>query len=449
MQPITINYKNFLAGESESNYNPDRGFSPSTYGIEVVRSGYRGLMLAGRSGIEYKTNLSDKILATTQYTSSKHYSIGSAGKIYETLASSPVTHTVKATESVKTYDANSDILCYGGYLFITSTLNVTQCDLPVSAPDNDWWTAVAGGDALTDSVPHKLFEFQGVMYITNGNKLYSWDGSTHDDAAFILPAGWVIKDTEIVNNRIYLAASKFSSGDPNQTTLFIWDGYSPTWIDEKPLTLSDVTAIKQLGGVLFLFTTLEFFYFNGNDAELISYIGGAVNYKKICAYNGQMYFPGTYGIKCYDFKTKGLSTPIHFTDVSTIFIGFNRSINCFTTASAGGFYVFDENNSTDGVFFSDRYFLPAICNIKKVEICFSENLVTNAAYTFALYNENLESMKSQAITYALDGAIHKKVFNINMPADAFYFTLSFENAACKSVRWIKIYYEPREGNTTK
>lgn len=453
MPEIIINYKNALAGESESNYNPNKGFSPDTAGIEVVRKRYRGLFMAGRSGVAYDTNLADKILASTRSSATKYYSIGNGGKIYETSIGTLPSHTLKTTESVKSYDTNSDILKYGINLFITSTLNITMCDLPVTTADNDWWTTVAGGDALIDSVPHRLFEFQGVMCITNGNKLCSWDGATHNDAALTLPAGWVIQDYEIINNRIYLAATNpnNSGGFSVQTRLFIWDGYSPTWIDEKPLTLSSLYAIKQLGGILFLFPLNELYYFNGNDAEFVARTGVAVNPHNVCVSDGQMFYPGTYGIKCYDFKTKGISTPVKFagSNVGVLFIGYDDYINCFTTATTSAFYQFNANDSTDGVFTSDRYFLATTSLIKKVEICFADNLVTGAAYTFNLYNENLEAKHTENISYATDGAIHKKVFNINQIMDAFYFTLSPTNAACKSIRWIKIYYEPIAGNTTK
>lgn len=450
MQTITIDYRNFLAGESESNYNPNKGFSPSSYGIETVKNRYRGLLLAGRSGIEYKTNIADTIYATVQYNSTKFYSIGSAGKIYETQTGATPTHTVKATESVKSYAyASTYALVYGGELFFTSTVNITKCDLPVTTADDDWWTAVAGGDALTDCIPHKLFEFQGVMYITNGNKLCSWDGSSHNDAALTLPDGWVIVDVEIINNQIYLGACNPSwNATPAKTKLFIWDGYSSQWIDEKPLTLTSLSAIRQLGGILFLFSSNTMFYFNGNDAEYINYVGGAIYPKKIYTSDGQMLFPGTYGIKCYDLKTKSLSTPVHCSDYNTLFTCSGSCVNVFT--ANGSFYRYSDNDYAEGVFRSNTYFFPQTVNIAKIAILFNGNLVTDASYTFNLYNEAGEQIVTdKIISYALDEAIHKKTFNVKISVEDFYLTLAMTNAACKAIRWIKIYYEPREGNTTK
>ena len=242
MKVITIDRKNFLKGFSMTKWTNDGGFSPESKGFEVSRGSTRGLLHNGRQLNETSTNLADNVVALTKYISGQtfgYFALGDAGKIYFTDPSPTISHTVKGTESNKTYDSNSDIIVYNNKLFFTSTNDIGQADLDFNTIDENWWTTAKSKTALTAGVPHKLFIFNGVLYITNGNKiaLHDGDADTQNDAKLTLPTGWIITDVEVFSNKIFITAS-YGTNDLTKSTptmIFVWDGYSENWIKELPI----------------------------------------------------------------------------------------------------------------------------------------------------------------------------------------------------------------------
>lgn len=457
MNIITIDKSNFLKGQSTTKYLDDGGFSPDSLGFEINNEIYLGLLLAGKSLTLKTSNLGTTVIASCFHIISGvcyYYFIDASGKIYES-AVSDITTTLKATESVKTYDNQSDIISYNDNLFATSTTDIMKSDFSFTGSDpiKDWWTVTKSKAALTSGVPHLLFEFNGVLYITNGNKLASWDGTTANDAILILPTGWVITAVEILNNRIYLAASqKYQSGMENfniATKIFIWDGYSASWIDEKKIKTQPITAMIEIDGLIYFFASHSIYIFDGYSYKKLKYINIIITKHKISACNGMLYYALASEVGCYDSILKSFSTPIkHGKTVSVLKIGYLTYVDLITAEGKG--YRCVDNKGT-GSFYSNPYTFAQPVYIRKIEILFSTALVTGATYDIKILDEKETAITAltKTVSYAVDGAIIKKEYQIDQQLDYFRIQVDSNHADNSPIRWIKIYYEPSEQDESK
>lgn len=453
MPVITIDKRNFLKGMSSNQYIDDGGFSPLSKGFEVSQPGLRGVLLMGKKLNEYSTNIADNVIAATKYASGLtfiYYALGNAGKIYTTDPVGAPTHTLKTTDSAKTYNGNSDIIIYENELYATSTTDILLSNLSFSSVDNDWWTATKSKTALTAGVPHKLFNFQGVLFITNGNKLASWDGTTAKDAALPLPAGWIITDTEIINNRIYISAT-YGLNDTTKNTdnkIFVWDGYSPSWLREIVVNEPTIAFMQEINGYLYFYSGYSLFISDGYTYSRVYSFPDRLtpNFHTKDVYDGVLYFKGTNGIVAYDTVTKSVSYPCYSTaTINVIQIGYLYYLDVY--AETNKFYQGNTNNAGQS-FYSNWYDFGTPYDVRKVEVLFGDALTSGATYDFVLYDEKA-AINTTTISYAVDGAIKFKPYQANVHFNRLQLKVISTNENNKAILTIRIYVEPSEQHKSK
>lgn len=481
MNILTIDKSSFLKGQSTSKFIDDGGYSPTSNPLETTRrnggGGFSlGLLFPKREYAAYNTNLADVVYASVANpATSKMYSIGSGGRVYETasIQTTPA-HTVKATIGTVTFNDKSDIIVYDGKLFITSTTNIALSDFTFTGadPDNDWWTAVAGGSALDANYVHKLFIFQGTLYITNGNKLASWDGTTAKNAALTLPAGWIITDATIYNNQICLVAVWQATGDYNALNkFFFWDGYtggatSSMWNREVEFYGKPILGLAVLRGVIYFYSAPYIYAFNGyNYTEKKEIALRGSTFKNFISAGGCLYFSSSGPTLAELFSYNPIYNSINKLDNFSlsynprVLVNFDEDyIMSFindTDATLSKFFVWKSYYiAYDASFISNFYNFPAPINIRKVEILFEKALKTGDSYEFAIYDEAETSLNTKTISYAVDTAITKKTYLLqlnNLSAIQARFKFKHNSGATipTGLRSIKIYYDGSERNTTK
>jgi hypothetical protein len=462
MKTIIIGANEFLAWMSFNENINNKGFSPNSLGFEVNRQALEGVLMPGRTATETSTGLSGEILAACPCFRSNvfnYYSITSGGKVFATVIGTP-SHTLKATLTGKTYDGYSDIIFYKDNLYISSADNIAKSDFTFTGadPDEDWWTTTAGGSTLTTGVYHKFLEFQGVLYVTNGNKIVSWDEttSTANDSAFTLPDGWVISDIAIINNYIYVAATH---GTPNytrttSTKLYVWNGVNPTlWQSEYSLSIPNITSINEVNGKVIVTGGRSLYEFTGYGLRYIIYLSSTPNnWKQVVVHSGKLYFRSYLGIKCYDPANDSLTMPIHlsteYSNVSTVNIGYYDFVDLFSID--GKFYRCSYNTNA-GTFYSNYYIFPDTVQIKRWEILFDGALTTDCDYTVNIQDSSGIALESTSITFTNDGAIGKFVHTPTTSPiiDNFQATIAFNSSSNKAIKQIRIYYEPIGTSETK
>lgn len=457
MNILTINQNNFLKGMSLSDYSADKGFSPLSRGFEVDRSSQLGLLLPGRSLTDYSTGLSGNIITSCKYnaasTTPLYCLVTDSSNIYSTTLISP-THTLKDTATGKTFSANSSAYFYKNGLYITSSTDIYYDDTTFTVKDKTWWTTTKGRTALTSGVPHKIFEFNGVMYILNGNVIASWDGTTATDAAFTLPTGWIITDAEIDNDVIYLTAVKrvIDYSYYTETKIFVWNGISAiNWLREVAVFTPGISAIKKVDQGFVFWAGKDMYFFDGYNYQWIRYVSQTPNFNQVAALNGNIYFSTYNGIASYNTRLKIFTHPVLCADtINAINVSYLDYIDIFSTlVSTSKMYRCSVNNYSGSVFYSNRYFLGNV-RVRKIVYAFNSALATNSSYAVNILDESDASVYSNTISKALDGAKTLVVRNnLNVKLNTLQLKVSFDNAANSAIRFIQIFYEPSENYVGK
>lgn len=461
MQTLTIDYRTLLKGFSRSEDYADGGFSPDSR-VEVDRDGSTyGLLACGRTLTQNSTNVDSIVYSSVVGKLGSDdvglYAISSNGKIYYKTALYSSNHSVKHTESVKTYTANSHCIIYQNSIYITSTTDIYRDDGTFTVNDNDWWTATLTKTALTAGVPHKMFEFQNNLYILNGNKIASWNGTTAVDAALTLPTGWVIVDVAVGNDEIILLATKTYGLDVNGTNkIFVWDSLTLTsWAREIDLLTNTVESIVKSESGYYFFTKYYIYYSDGYSYKLIkrySYIE-LTNFNKVKLNGDIIYFITSYGVMGYNTKLNIITIPMAYGGNGTNYgIHFNivksDIVNLYVSESGTGKHYYIVNNTAQSLFESNKYDFGQPVLIKQVEVLFKSALSsTNQLFidlgntTSVSYQIIIDNANSRHTGRA------KVVENINFRADLFFFSATLQ-ANLPPIRHIKFHYEPSERNTT-
>lgn len=455
MNILKIDQSNFLQGMSLSDYSGDKGFSPLSKGFEVDRRSSLGLLTPGRALTEYSTNLSGNIIAKTKYKVSSgsfsYYLISDTAKIFETNASTPA-HTLKDTATGKTFSAGiSSALVYQNGFYATSTNDIYYDDFSFTVKDLDWWTATKSKTALTADVPHKLFEFNGVMFGLNGNKILSWDGTTANDAAFTLPTGWIITDAETDNDVIYLTAVKNVNNLSyyTETKIFVWNGISTNnWLREVNVFTQAISAIIKADQGFIFWSGTDMYFFDGYNYQWIRYVEQIPNFNQVECFNGNVYFVAYQGIASYNTRLKIYTHPLYYAGNITSFgIAYIDYLDIFTDSAK--MYRGTTNNYSGSTFISNWYDLGNSV-IRKIVFGFSGALSTNSTYAVNILDESTASMYSNTISNTLDGAKTLVIRpNLNIKLSLFQLRLAFNNATCNPLRFIHIYYDTSENYVGK
>ena len=426
-----------------------------SYGFEVDRTTTLGLLCSGRNLIDYSTNLADNIVSKTEYRitslGSGYVSIGDAGKVYFTDLANP-THTVKDTITGKNFDTNSCAFTYKDGLYITSQNDIYYDDFTFTIKQKTWWTVTKGKTALTTGVPHKIFEFNGVMFVLNGNKIASWDGTTATDAAFTLPTGWVITDAQVDNDNIFLTAylSLNGFGYNRPSRIFVWNGITTiTWQREIPVASTDLQSIKKADQGFVLFGGSNMYFFDGYNIQWLRYIPNTPNFNQVIYANGNVLFVAYQGIASYNTRFKIYTHPISWTGaINTLGVGFLDHIDIMS-ASGNHFYRGVTNTCTSTIFYSNWYDLQNSF-VRRVEVCFSTPLATGATYDFRIYDESGNAVYTRTISRAVDGNITKFSINpVGVRAAVAQVRMTWNNSANSNIRYIKLFYEQSENNFSK
>lgn len=452
MPVITIDKRNFLKGQSTHNNLSDGGFSPDSI-VEVLRESSQFAYLTfGRIKTESSTNIADFARASAigyRGSSFFRYTIGSGGRLYETDLTT-FAHTVKYTESVKTYDSNSSILSYKNKLYITSTTNIYRESYAFTENDNDFWTATLGKTALTTGVPHILFEYNDLLYVTNGNKVWSTDGSVGYETGsntLTLTDDWVIYNVLANGTDIYLfCAYKNPTNTVNQPNkVFVWDGYSESWIREMTISVGVISGVCMTSTGMYFSAGSSLYKFDGyNYALAFINLNGI---QKLVGYKNDIYYTdGGQNVFKYSTVYKATCRIASLANTIQFLFADSSTISCFILDSTTSKFYSLTNNTDTTSFYSNFYDFERPVYLRKIEIVFSATTITNTSYTLYIRNELDTELENTSIATV---GIQKYTKTINHHVDSFRLQLLSNHADNKSIKWIKIYYEPSERSNIK
>lgn len=297
MPRLSIDASKWLRGSSVSDTLPNGGFSPLAKGVDLFRS--PGVLKPGSqvSGSATTSNmLANGVIAwalpkTISNSDDAYILTANAtddGRVIERYGTT--SNIIMATDTARDYKRGiSDVVIYKGSTFVSSTTNVAL----TTGPDYTWWTGTLGLTALGATAPHLFCEYEDDLYFTDGRYIHKWNGATGTYNVLDLPTGCVATSICNYNGYLWIAGEYFSSNPSGylhgKASLFIWDGFSASWLDEKILN-ERVDTLFAHRGILYVTTRRTFGYWNGSSVVDLWPLNGQVLKHQITALRDKICF---------------------------------------------------------------------------------------------------------------------------------------------------------------
>lgn len=448
MNSITINYNDFNKGVSVSDYLPNGGFSPKDKGHNL--HAVIGALSSQPTPID--NGACKDIIAWTNKqggTDADIVALGidttnDDGFIYS--ISSIGVPTQKGTDSSKNYKKGiSDIVFYKGDYYATSDTDIAKINGALNSFDYTWWTTTKGKTALTSGVAHHLLVFEDILYITNGNKLISFDGTDIVEAALTIDQYYNITAFEEYQGLVYIAAQPLT-GNSNSyhglSKLYVWDGVDvDNWL--RSFEVEDyISALYVFNGTLLIFNNYYCGYFNGINVIKLFDISGMVFRGNITQYKERLYISTYRDIICYDGK-KYYYFYYNSVDDAIEGIHCSKADNLVFSTNGKLYLTYLNNYGGASLWSSNRYLFGANAYIRKVIVELASAVYSGTDISFTLSDHQGTSKTLGSINYATGDRGQIKEFKLDLNTYSVQARINFI-ANCPAIRQITILYEPSE-----
>ena len=459
----------WLGGFAESKFfGKPASYDPASVGIDIFAT--IGRLQAGfsPSNPTNQSAVTDAIQWFSNYISStqKMYGYSTGGKLYEIdVSTNTVTNNGTFPRTIAT-SRGQGLEVFAGKLWYASNGQLNTYDFastftePVSG-HTGLNTSVNGNNILT---PLRTFELTGRLYIGNGNKVYSTDGTTMATSSsytLTFPTGTVVEDIWPIGQFLYLAIDqgRGNTAYRGKAKMAVWDGLTP----DVPNAIYDFpdnafTRIINNGNEVYGFGGRGFYrwlgntYSGGNEWQLIYPTNGEVIAGMVDAFRGFVNFQDNASI--FGFGTpRSLSIPkvlySPYTGVGNSgAIRWVSNSSLYVARSTSPFLVYLSSGATTGVTWLNKMVtFPFQMIVKQVQI-FTETLVSGDAITVLIADENgtqtslTDNAGNTGFSFATDGANNtKSFFPTNNPFASLQIGIGFTSGAVK-VKKVYVWLEP-------
>ena len=382
-----------------------------------------------------------KGILKTVVSANKTYGI-SATKMYEIT---PTTLIEKDPDDAIT--GGEDVALYGNKLLFSHDTDILIADNPFTNANENWWTTVAGGAALTSGEPHQMVVAgtTGLMTVLNGSVVASWDGTTAVDSAFDTQDVDITLVSQVwTRNNFYFAGNKPNATGRNEASIFIWNGTATSWNNRVEVN-GKIGAMFVRNGVPFVLYqknisdgTITLGYCDGNVLiDITNYEGSLPAYYQITEYKDHLIWASGTNLFAWGGNDLALNTKIFQLGVCGVG-GLANPFGAPMTASSAKLQKFSGHTVTCSwksllfdVTQSERRSM-----IDKLRFNF-EKLVTGARVDFTLKNNQGTSLETGTISFAGDGADTSKTFNMKKLTENFRIELNWANGSATNAVAIK------------
>ena len=221
--------------------------------------GLSNLTNGTQANAEFDANI--KSILDFAAASDTSYAIG--GTRLHKISSSALTadadwaHTID--KAAVTGEDGEHVVYYKGAIYYTYNYtggaDCGKLTTPSTFDDDYMSTVPTGAAVLTAGVPHPMVVGgNDFLYIADGARVSSFDGTTFTAADLDLPNDFEIQDLEWTANRLWIAGNRIDVTGTNKNfgSVYIWDGNSSSWEDEI-LINGRIGATFVKNGILFLF----------------------------------------------------------------------------------------------------------------------------------------------------------------------------------------------------
>lgn len=146
-------------------------------------------------------------------------------------------------------DAESDMIEYRDALITSSDTDLDR--LNAGTWTNPWWSTLTNAAALTSS-PHRFGIHTGVLWITDGRFINTYDGTTAVDPDLTLPNDYEARWIRSIGDFGFIGTT--AVGDRLEAAVFAWDGTSATFNAIYPIGDREALCGFSVRGVLHIVT---------------------------------------------------------------------------------------------------------------------------------------------------------------------------------------------------
>lgn len=454
MEVLTIGPQDFIKGESSADWVSDRGFSPSSFGLNLTKK--RGVlqMIESPTDIGGATLTGNVITATYDRTlSGNDVYLGDANGAFYTLSSAGVL-TKRQTVAADTFTlGTSEMLGFSTsfgspFTYATSDSRVIQFtgqNLVTAAPTTDFWTG------LNTGVRHPLERVEDRLYIGDANLIHAWDGTTSTASWVVLPSDVNItslrKHPDGKNLIAFCGVSQnYSHTRGGGGRIYIVDLTLRDWVREID-TEVQVEGSRLVGGVVYCTFGANVGYFDGDGIILLKRLSDSATTYSHNLGNMEDILTVRDGrhIRCFGDLGAGRvwwrsALTVNTTDDPInchIYRGDNKLLIAYRDTSADPFLKqvdFDNSSASIGIFFSNRYIFPREVIVRRIEVVHK-----NGVGTYAFTNNDLkDTVVSLSDTITTSGTETKTRRNMNVKLDAIQWRMGEGPGEIKQIR---IFYD--------
>lgn len=446
MNTITLDAKDFLAGETQWDYiTSGGGYSPDSYGLNLLLK--PGVLNLGWTNTDRggATLTGNPIAYAYDKTSlgNNSYILDASGAFY-TLANDGTTFTKRQTVTADTFAlGTADMIQYQGNVYATSDTRVIKLDNSnLTAVDSSWWTG------LSSACRHPLEVVNDKLYIGNLNVIQTWDGASSVNSITLPPDVNITSLRKHPDGRHLVAFTGNTldythlKGGPGKVYIINTDLLAT---EREIQTDSQVEGSRLLGGIIYVTYGQQVGYFTGSGIKFLKQLKtSATTYSHSMGNMEDLLLvrDGT-NLLMYGSVAGGNNVWHNIYQGSTIqIVGYKGGSVVYIGTSAGTLLELDYATASGaGRFASKRYNFGSVVKIRRMDFLFDKKADGNV-FNQSLFIRDTDDVTSLIpITVPNAGTANKKVLELNITTDVFQFLLSPSNGN-PAYKLIRIYYEP-------
>lgn len=268
METQVLNSDNFIAGAGLADYVSDAGFSPLYKGHNLFKEKgvihpqpQRTYLGSAQTNYNFIASCIDP-----SYLGNDAYLVDSYGRFYYLAPGNSLVTPQSDNGGGRNYiKATTDMKVFKGSLFVTSDTNIAKLDgSNLSTLTANWWTGL-GRPSLATAVRHPMEVVEDTLYIADGAKIHTWDGSTSVYQAMQLPQSFYINALHIHPNGQYLIAFASETANASGTKqprskAYIISTVTLEFIKEIDLD-DQVNGARLVAGILYVTYNRKLGYF--------------------------------------------------------------------------------------------------------------------------------------------------------------------------------------------
>lgn len=387
------------------------------------------------------------------------YGVGGA-KLYKFSATAVTNagdwpHTIdKATVTGET---GEDVCHYQGKLLYSYNHSGSAGDIgmfDLASTFNDvYWTTTLAGTALADVVHQMIHGGDDVVYITNGQHIANLNGTTDNAQALDFWQNSIVASLTWNYNRVVAAVNRpaITGANVNQSAVYKWNGYSSSWEGDPIEVNGRIGALFTKNGITYIWW--ETFSEDGGIILVFGVVAGT-RVEPIATFSGSLplyYQVGEIGnyivwmsgekMFCYG-PVDGeipvdlfyLMTPVNTNTIGGIAAPFGEMM----IASYNGATAYDlqkENNYAVDSNYQTIQFPTSGEHAKSIVdtiIMNFDKLATGARVNLTITDNQGTSLWTDTLSFAVDGAITKKVFHPRVTGENFNLKYDHSNGSASN-----------------